>query len=95
MGNKKETSENNKKQLFDGAKKGNIFGSYLHGIFHNYKFRRTLLNYIRENKGLKAKFDEDPYESKKDYSIDKIAEIVEKNLDMKFIDDLIDMDKKD
>lgn len=86
VGNKKEE---NKSELFDGAKKGTLFGTYFHGIFHNYNFRRSLLNYIRENKGLEPKFCEDPYETKKDYSIDKLAEIVEKNLDMEFIDDLI------
>ena len=87
IGNKKEKDKN---QLFDGAKKGNIFGSYFHGIFHNYNFRRAFLNYIREKKGLKPKFGEDPYETKKDYSIEKLAKMVEENLDMKFIDNLIE-----
>lgn len=87
IGNKKEKK---KKGLFDGSKRENIFGTYFHGIFHNYNFRRALLNYIRENKGLKPKFGEDPYETKKDYSIDRLAKIVEKNLDMDFIDKLID-----
>ncbi|MBZ9570658.1 cobyric acid synthase CobQ [Methanobrevibacter sp. TMH8] len=86
IGNKKEK---NKEGLFDGSKRENIFGTYFHGIFHNYNFRRALLNYIRENKGIEPKFGEDPYETKKDYSIDKLAEIVEKNLDMDFIDNLI------
>lgn len=86
IGNNKE---NHKNQLFDGAKKGNVFGTYFHGIFHNYNFRREFLNYIRKNKGLKPKFNEDPYETKKDYSIDRLAEIVEENLDIDFIDNLI------
>jgi len=86
VGNQRKT----KTQLYDGAKKGNIFGSYFHGIFHNYNFRRSLLNYIRENKGLKTKFGEDSYETKKDYSIDRLAEIVETNLDMDFIEKLIE-----
>jgi adenosylcobyric acid synthase len=90
IGNEKETTQN---QLFDGAKRGNIFGSYFHGIFHNYNFRRAFLNYIRKNKGLQLKFGEDPYETKKDYSIDKLAKIVEENLDMEFIDNLINMEK--
>lgn len=51
--------------LFDGAINGNVFGSYFHGIFHNYNFRREFLNYIRKNKGLETKFEEDPYETKK------------------------------
>ena len=87
VGNKKEEE---KVKLYDGAINKNIIGSYLHGIFHNYNFRRTLLNYIRKNKGLEEKFGEDPYEAKKDYSLDRLAEIVEKNLDMGFIDNLIE-----
>ncbi len=80
---------NSKESGLDGAIEGNVFGSYLHGIFHNYNFRRSFLNYLREKKGLEPKFGEDPYETKKDYSIDKLAKIVEDNLDMDFIDKLI------
>jgi len=86
IGNKKEEE---KDKLYDGAINKNIIGSYFHGIFHNYNFRRALLNYIRKNKGLEEKFGEDPYETKKDYSLDRLAEIVEENLDMNFIDNLI------
>jgi len=91
VGNKKENPE---KELFDGAIKGNIFGSYFHGIFHNYNFRREFLNYIRKNKGLETKFGEDCYETKKDYSIDRLAKIVEENLDMDFIDNLLNNQEK-
>ena len=54
----------------------------MHGVFHNYNFRREFLNYLREKKGLEKKYGEDPYETKKDYSLNKIAEIVEEKLDM-------------
>ncbi len=81
-------------ELYDGAIKGNVFGSYLHGIFHNYNFRREFLNYIRKNKGLEKKFGIDPYETKKDYSIDRLAKIVEENLDMEFIDNLLKNQKE-
>ncbi|MCL2115793.1 MAG: cobyric acid synthase CobQ [Methanobrevibacter sp.] len=74
---------------YDGAIEGNVIGSYFHGIFHNYNFRACFLNYLREKKGFKPKFDEDPYEAKKDYSIEKLAKIVENNLNMEFIDKLI------
>lgn len=80
---------NSKSTEYDGAIEENVFGSYFHGIFHNYDFRREFLNYLREKKGLKPKFEEDPYETKKDYSIEKLAKIVEENLNMEFIDNLI------
>ena len=80
---------NSRLSEYDGAIEGNIFGTYFHGIFHNYNFRKGFLNYLREKKGLKPRFGEDPYETKKDYSIEKLAKIVEDNLDIKFIDNLI------
>jgi adenosylcobyric acid synthase len=81
---------NNFVDEYDGAIEGNVFGTYFHGIFHNYNIRKSFLNYLRENKGLKQIYGSDPYQSKKNYSIDKLAEIVEENLDMKFIDKLIE-----
>lgn len=81
---------NSKDSEFDGAIEGNVFGSYFHGIFHNYNFRRCFLNFLREKKGLKPKFGEDHYETKKSYSIDKLSKIVEENLDMDFINSLIE-----
>ena len=80
---------NNDNGMFDGACNGNVFGTYFHGIFHNYNFRKEFLNYIRVKKGLEAKYGEDPYETQKDYSLNRLAEIVEQNLDMEIIDKLL------
>ncbi|MDO5824338.1 cobyric acid synthase CobQ [Methanobrevibacter sp.] len=80
---------NNDEGLIDGACNGNVFATYFHGIFHNYNFRRELLNYLRVKKGLEARYGPDPYETQKDYSLNKLAEIVEENLDMKIIDELL------
>ena len=80
---------NNDEGNFDGACSGNVFGTYFHGIFHNYNFRREFLNYLRVRKGIEAKNGEDPYETQKDYSLNKLAQIVEENIDMEIIDKLI------
>lgn len=80
---------NNSLGLYDGACSNNVFGSYMHGLFHNYNFRREFLNYLREKKGLEKKYSEDPYSTKKDYSLNRLAEIVEENLDMEIIDKLL------
>lgn len=85
----KEGQGNDELGLYDGACSNNVFGTYLHGIFHNYNFRREFLNYLRDKKGLSAKYGEDPYKSQKDYSLNRLAEIVEENLDMEIIDDLL------
>jgi len=82
-------NDDSKSIEYNGAIENNIFGSYFHGIFHNYNFRNAFLNFLREKKGIKPKFEEDPYEAKKDYSIEKLAKIVEDNIDMEFIDNLI------
>ena len=80
---------NNEDGLIDGASQGNVFATYFHGIFHNYNLRREFLNYLRVKKGLETRYGEDPYETQKDYSLNRLAEIVEENLDMDIIDKLI------
>ena len=87
--NIKKGQGNNDDGVIDGASNGNAFATYFHGIFHNYNFRREFLNYLRVKKGLEAKYGEDPYETQKDYSLNKLAEIVEENLDMDIIDKLL------
>ena len=84
-----EGQGNNDDGQIDGASNGNAFATYFHGIFHNYNFRREFLNYIRVKKGLEAKYGEDPYETQKDYSLNRLAEIVVENLDMDIIDELL------
>lgn len=80
---------NDETGLYDGVSCNNVFGTYLHGIFHNYNIRREFLNYLREKKGLEPKYGEDPYNSQKEYSLNRLAEIVEKNIDMDYVDKLL------
>jgi adenosylcobyric acid synthase len=66
-------------EILDGAvtKDGRVFGTYLHGIFHNSSFRGAFLNRIRRKKGLEEKApagQSDPY--------DKLAVHLESSLDM-------------
>ena len=85
----KKGQGNNDDGVVDGASSGNVFATYFHGIFHNYNFRREFLNYLRVKKGFDARYGEDPYETQKDYSLNRLAEIVEENLDMEIIDKLL------
>ena len=85
----KKGQGNDEEGLVDGASYKNVFATYFHGIFNNYNFRREFLNYIRAKKGLEIQEGEDPYEAQKNYSINKLAQIVEENLDMDIIDELI------
>ncbi len=70
-------------ELLDGAinKKGNIFGTYIHGIFDSACFREYILNPLRRKKGLKTKTSEN-YESQRDKELDKLADIVRNSLNV-------------
>jgi adenosylcobyric acid synthase len=75
--------------ILEGSAKGNVWGTYIHGIFDNDKFRRNLLNTLRIRKGLY------PFEKTVDYSIlrenalNTWAKILKENIDMEFIEGLL------
>jgi len=76
---------------FDGAVNGLTAGSYFHGIFHNFNFRRTFTDYLRVSNGIeKLGFDKDDFEEMKKFSIDRLAEIFTENVDMRIIDEKIE-----
>jgi adenosylcobyric acid synthase len=62
---------------------GNVFGTYLHGIFDNGTFLRGLVNYLRGKKGLEA-IQSEPltFAGYKEREYDKLADIVRGNSDM-------------
>lgn len=66
----------------DGAinSKGNVFGTYIHGLFFNDNFRRTFLNNLRRYWGIPD--DEAIKRIAKDSEYDKLAKIVRQNLDL-------------
>jgi adenosylcobyric acid synthase len=67
-----------------GIYQNNVYGTYLHGIFCHDELRRSLLNSILQNKKITAsqKFR---YKIEKEKSIRHLAELVRKNLDVKYI----------
>ena len=73
--------------VIDGSLKGNVWGTYIHGIFDNDRFRRSLLNSIRIKNGLSPIEKILDYSKLKDDALTKWSEILETNLDMKFIED--------
>jgi adenosylcobyric acid synthase len=81
---------NNIESGFDGAVNGLISGTYFHGIFHNFRFRRFFTDYLRSRKGLeKLGFVNDNFEELKEFSIDRLAEIVIENIDMGILEEKI------
>ncbi|HEX7468190.1 MAG TPA: cobyric acid synthase CobQ, partial [Methanobacterium sp.] len=78
---------NNIESGFDGAVNGLTAGTYFHGIFHNFYFRRFFTNYLRIKKGIeKLDLINDNFEDMKKFSLDRLAEIVSENIDMTVID---------
>ncbi|RXI46116.1 cobyric acid synthase CobQ [Clostridium tetani] len=79
--------ENGKKvNRQDGAinEKGNIMGTYIHGVFDGVKFREKVLNNIRKSKNMEEK-NAIHYENLREENLDKLANLVRENLDMDYI----------
>lgn len=72
---------------YDGAVNKLNAGTYMHGIFHNFRFRRVFTDFLRVENGLEALgFNEDNFNTLKKFSIDRLAQIVEENVDLSIID---------
>ncbi|NQZ57732.1 MAG: hypothetical protein HRT88_09755, partial [Lentisphaeraceae bacterium] len=65
------------------SESGTVWGTYLHGIFDDDKFRRHLLNKLRRNKGLSPIEAISPYNLEP--AFDLLAEKVRESVDMKAI----------
>lgn len=67
----------------DGAvnEKGNVMGTYIHGVFDGMEFREYITNILREKKGLPLQ-KSIPYESLREAELDKLADLVRNSLDM-------------
>ncbi len=75
---------------FDGAVDGNVAGTYFHGIFHNFRFRRYFTNILREQRGLEPlDYDRDDFRDSRRFSLDRLAEIVENNMDLSPVEELL------
>lgn len=75
--------------------RGNVFGTYIHGIFDEIDFTRTLLNTIREKKGLQP--IESEVKSFKEFKMkeyDKLADLLRENLDIEKIYEICGLETK-
>lgn len=85
----KRLSAVDESEVPDGSQKGNVWGTYIHGIFDNDIFRRNLINSLRLRKGLKPLEETIDYSKLRDDSLNRWAEIIRNSIDMKFIEGLI------
>ena len=76
--------ENNRSRdgYFDGAtsENGLVFGTYLHGLFHNEEFLRRLISNLHKMRGISAVR---PTLFNREEQYDRLANLVRQNLDIK------------
>ncbi|MDQ0203675.1 cobyric acid synthase [Pectinatus haikarae] len=69
---------------------GFIMGSYIHGIFDNDEYRRTLLNILRKRKDLPPLPASQNYAAQKQAAYNRLAQTVRQALDMEKLKKIID-----
>ena len=67
------------------VKGDNIFATYLHGIFDNEKVTRTILNKVREKKGIEIQIEGITFDEYRERELDKLEKIFRENIDMEKI----------
>ena len=78
--------------LWDGALRddGQVFGTYLHGVFDHDGFRRQFLNVLRHKKGLELLPIQRNLRREKEKAYDRLADTVQQALDMKKLRAIMD-----
>lgn len=74
-------------QLNDGAVSadGLVMGTYIHGIFDNDAYRRTVLDALRVRKGLAPLGVIQDTQARKDAAYNRLADVVRQSLDMELV----------
>lgn len=69
----------------DGAREGNLWGTYIHGIFDNDAFREALLGSLRGARGLAAHAPGRSFASIREEAIGRLAAVVAGSVDMEAV----------
>ena len=69
--------------------KGNVFGTYMHGIFDNDEFRRQMLNAVRRQKNLEPLANVRNRRAEKQAAYERLANIIRDAVDMKQLNAII------
>ncbi len=71
--------------MWDGSSKGNVWGTYIHGIFDNDEFRTDILNLLRQKRGLPVPDAQFNYSAAKNEAINKWADVLGNSVDICFM----------
>jgi len=71
---------------------GMVMGTYIHGLFDNGSIRKSLLDYLKERKGLEKDSLGIDYDVYRQEQIDLLAGTVSSNMDLDFIFGLLEVD---
>ena len=75
----------------DGCHEGNVYGSYLHGIFDSREFTQALVGALMEAKGLDpAEVHAVDMRQYKEQQYDKLAQVIRENMDMDLVYRILD-----
>lgn len=83
---------------YEGAsnEKGNVWGTYIHGLFDNDAFRRTFLNVIRSKKGWQPiDASTASYALQLEKDIEKLAEVVRSSLRMDLLYQIMNLERSE
>ncbi|WP_300349053.1 cobyric acid synthase [Clostridium sp.] len=67
---------------------GNVFGTYIHGIFDEGDFGEILINKLKKEINIEESKEID-YKAYKISQYDKLCELLDENIDMKYVENLI------
>lgn len=79
--------------IFDtngGAIKGNVFGTYVHGIFDEGTFTENIINYIADKKSIKINKDFESFQEYKEKQYDILADMIAENMDVDRIIEILE-----
>ncbi len=78
-------------EIKDGAVSNqlDVWGTYIHGIFDNDNFRNHFLNHLLSKKDKEAGIDVINFKEKRKQAMDRLAEEVENNLNMKLLSEIL------
>lgn len=95
MGRLTHISDSNQKECDwteDGGNVGNVYGSYVHGIFDKGNISKEIIMALAKHKGIQVKQLEDmDYAAYKEKQYDMLADIMREHIDMNKIYEILEM----